>query len=40
MKVFNLVADEVQQTLDCLTDQAAAESIEQVVELLGRAPVC
>lgn len=35
MKVFNLVADEVQETLDCLTEQAAAESLEQVVELLG-----
>ena len=38
MKVFNLVADEVQQTLDCLTEQAAAESIEQVVELLRAYP--
>ena len=35
MKVFNLVGDEVQETLDCLTDQAAAESLDQVVELLG-----
>ncbi len=36
MKIFNPVADEVQQTLDWLTEQeAAAESLNEVVELLS-----
>lgn len=35
MKTFNPVPDEVQETLDRLTDQAAAESFDEVVELLG-----
>lgn len=35
MKNFHPVADEVQETLDCLTDQAAAESLDEVVKLLG-----
>lgn len=35
MKVLNPVPDEVQETLDCLTDQAAAESLNEVVALLG-----
>jgi len=34
MRNFYLVADEVQETLDYLTDQAAAESFEQVVILV------
>jgi hypothetical protein len=34
MKIFNLVPHEVQETLDCLTDQAAAESLDEVVKLL------
>lgn len=35
MQPFNSVPDEVQETLDCLTDQAAAESKDEVVELLS-----
>lgn len=34
MKTLNPVADEVQQTLDWLTDIAAAESLPEVVELI------
>lgn len=34
MRNFYPVADEAQETLDLLTDQAAAESFEQVVELV------
>jgi hypothetical protein len=34
MKTFNPVPDEVQETLDCLTDQAAAESLDEVVNKL------
>ena len=34
MKIFNLVPDEAQETLDCLTDQVAAESLDEVVALL------
>ena len=34
MKTFNLVPDEAQETLDCLTDQVAAESLDEVVALL------
>jgi hypothetical protein len=30
-----VVADEVQETLDWLTDQVAAESLHEVVELLN-----
>lgn len=35
MRTFNLVADEVQETLDCLTDQVPAESLHEVVELVS-----
>lgn len=35
MKTFNPVADEVQETLDWLTDIAAAESLDEVVKLVG-----
>lgn len=35
MKTFNPVPEEVQETLDWLTDQAAAESFDEVVGLLG-----
>lgn len=35
MRTFNLVADEVQETLDRLTDQVAAESLPEVIELLN-----
>lgn len=35
MKTLNPVADEVQETLDWLTDQVAAESLPEVVELLS-----
>ncbi|HCF29942.1 MAG TPA: hypothetical protein DEV81_22695 [Cyanobacteria bacterium UBA11049] len=35
MKTLNPVADEVQETLDRLTDQVAAESLPEVVELLN-----
>lgn len=35
MKTFNPVPEEVQETLDWLTDQVAAESFDEVVELLG-----
>lgn len=34
MKTFNPVADELQETLDLLTDQVAAESLPEVVKLL------
>jgi hypothetical protein len=35
MKTFNLVAEELQETLDLLTDRAAAESLSEVVNLLN-----
>lgn len=35
MTTLNAVADEVQETLDWLTDQAAAESLQEVIELLN-----
>lgn len=35
MKTLNPVANEVQETLDWLTDQAAAESLHEVVELIN-----
>lgn len=34
MKNFNPVADELQETLDLLTDQVAAESLQEVAKLL------
>jgi hypothetical protein len=35
MTTFNLVAQEVQETLDWLTDRAAAESLPEVIELVN-----
>lgn len=36
MKTFNLVADELQETLDLLTEQVAAESLPEVVGLINK----
>lgn len=35
MKTFYPVPEEAQETLDCLTDQAAAESFDEVNKLLN-----
>lgn len=40
MKTFNPVADELQETLDLLTDQVAAESLQEVINLINdRSPI-